>query len=41
MNTEGVLKLIKSPTKTHIDHNNGKFRCSPSVILLVTIRCLQ
>jgi len=34
---------VKSPTKTTTDHHNGdfKFRVSPSVILLVNIRCLQ
>jgi len=26
MNTEAVLKLIKSPTKTHNDHHNGDLR---------------
>jgi len=39
MNTEAVLKLIKSPTKTHFDHHNGDLQIP--VILLVTITCLQ
>jgi len=34
---------VKSPAEPNTDHDNGdlKFRFSPSVILLVNIRCLQ
>jgi len=33
MNTKAMLKLIKSPIKTHIDHHNGKLHQVSSIMI--------